>query len=134
MPPGAAMSSTVKWTDQLVLRFVTLYRDRPCLWQYDHPGYKCKASRTDALRTLVKEMDTEGFDMYACKMKIKNMRSYYCHKLRKIHCPSEETKPPDERYKPSLVWFPLVHSFLSKYVHYVNPQVGWVVFQMVVKS
>ncbi|XP_077289890.1 uncharacterized protein LOC143913775 [Arctopsyche grandis] len=112
------MAAAVKWTDQLVLQFVQLYRDRPCLWQSDHPDYKCKKTRTDALRSLVRNMDVEGFDLYACKMKIKNMRSYYCHKLRKI-C---RRKDGEERHQPSLIWFPLVHSFLNKYVHYVNPE------------
>ncbi|XP_077288979.1 uncharacterized protein LOC143913198 [Arctopsyche grandis] len=108
------MASPGRWSDQLVCNFIKLYRERPCLWQSDNPNYKCKPKRQEALRSLVQQMGIDGFDVNSCKLKIKNLRSHYCQELKKIRYASE---CGGAEYRPSLVWFPLLHQFLRRYVH-----------------
>nr|CAH7737366.1 unnamed protein product [Callosobruchus chinensis] len=59
-------------------------------------------------------MNIPNFTYLDCKIKIKNVRSHYCQELKKIR--NSMYKDPTNIYKPSLLWFDALDSYLRDYV------------------
>jgi hypothetical protein len=61
-------------------------------------------------------MDLEGSGVSDVNYKIKNIRSSYCQELKKIQFSQPNCSSPDDVYKPTVVWFNTLHSFLKSFV------------------
>jgi hypothetical protein len=73
-----------RWSDDLILKFVTLYEGEPDLWDSSSENYKNKHAREAALERIVSGMELEGFTTKDCKIKIKNIRSHIGRKFKKL--------------------------------------------------
>ncbi|VEN58339.1 unnamed protein product [Callosobruchus maculatus] len=68
-------------------------------------------------------MNIPNFTYLDCKIKIKNVRSHYCQELKKIR--NSVFKDSSNLYKPSLLWFDALDSYLRDYVaHKPEPDHG----------
>ncbi|XP_072930231.1 uncharacterized protein [Epargyreus clarus] len=103
----------MKWGDEKTMKFIRLYQQHPCLWDVRSPDYKNKLQRIHAYNELIKKMKAPNFGHRECTNKIKNIRSQYCQELKKIRV---SIKIGRGVYKPSLLWFPLINSFLRDIV------------------
>lgn len=109
-----------RWTDEMMMKFVNLYKHHECLWQTSNPKYKNKEARNTAVQNIVEEMAIPDFGLADCKNKIKNLRSHYCQELKKIQESKNIGAAEDNVYQPTLVWFPTVDGFLRKFVQQSN--------------
>ncbi|KAK7791321.1 hypothetical protein R5R35_000826 [Gryllus longicercus] len=101
---------TERWDSRCTVRFVKLYGMYPCLWDQRQPEYKNRHARDQAVQSIVDAMGLEGFDIQACRRKIRIIRSTYWNECAKISRSVAQGTP----YSPKLVWFPLANRFLSK--------------------
>jgi hypothetical protein len=108
--------SFLRWNDVTTMKFINLYRQEECLWNVRLLDYKNKDARTLALERIAAAMDLEGFGVSDVKYKIKNIRSSYCQELKKIQCSEANCSSPEDVYKPTVVWFNTLHSFLRSFV------------------
>lgn len=117
---------STRWNDEVMLKFVNLYKENQCLWQTHHPKYKNKETRNASIQYIVDEMAIPEFGVADCKNKIKNLRSHYCQELKKIQESKNSGANPDDIYQPSVPWFGTVDRFLRRYVQQSSyiPRVG----------
>ncbi|XP_069701767.1 uncharacterized protein [Periplaneta americana] len=101
--------SPPRLSDDMVLKFLQLYKREVCLWETNHVHYKDRTTRIFAVRRIVQEMNLEGFGEQECKIKIKNLRSQYCKELGKIR---NSERNGGSIHVPSLFWFGLADEFL----------------------
>jgi hypothetical protein len=105
-----------RWNDINTMKFINLYKEEECLWNFSLLDYKNKEARKLALERIVEAMDLEGFGVSDAKYKIKNIRSSYCQELKKIQFSEASCSSPAEAYMPTVVWFSTLHSFLKGFV------------------
>jgi hypothetical protein len=98
------------------MKFIKLYQEEDCLWNARLLDYKNKDSRSLALERIATAMNLDGFDVSDVKYKIKNIRSSYCQELKKIQFSQASGASPEDVYKPTVVWFNTLHSFLKSFV------------------
>lgn len=66
------------------MKFVQLYVEAECLWNFRHVLYKNNDARNAASRNIILQMGIPRFDTNDLKNKIKNIRSTYTLELNKI--------------------------------------------------
>ncbi|PNF29421.1 hypothetical protein B7P43_G06849 [Cryptotermes secundus] len=98
------------------MKFINLYKQEECLWNISLLDYKNKEARNLALERIAAAMGLEGFGVSDVKYKIKNIRSSYCQELKKIQFSEASCSSPEDVYRPTVVWFSSLHSFLKSFV------------------
>jgi hypothetical protein len=106
----------VRWNDINTMKFINLYKQEECLWNISLLDYKNKEARKLALERIAAAMGLEGFGISDVKYKIKNIRSSYCQELKKILFSEASCSSPEDVYRPTVVWFNTLHSFLKSFV------------------
>jgi len=109
--------SEKKWSDDTTMKFVNIYSSLDVLWNTSLPNYKNKHSRQIALEKIATEMNIDGFGIPEIKSKINNIRSAYCQEVKKINASNKSGTSADSIYKPTVVWFNSVDSFLRKHIN-----------------
>ncbi|KOB76627.1 ADP-ribosylation factor-like protein [Operophtera brumata] len=100
-----------KLSEDETVKFVTIYRENPCLWDITSEHYKNKAMRQTALQNLCIGMEIEGFTLEDVKNKIKSIRSTYYLELDKIK-KSSTSGASGNVYQPKVKWFAEFNSFI----------------------
>ncbi|RZC27646.1 uncharacterized protein BDFB_006597 [Asbolus verrucosus] len=90
--------------------FIALYKQHPVLWQQKHPQYRNRSERTEAYEVLVKKCQQyyPEADEDFVRMKIDSMRSTFRKERRKVLNSKENSKNPEDVYKPSLWYYELL--------------------------
>lgn len=101
-----------KLSEDETIKFVSIYRDNPCLWDITSENYKNKAMRQTALQNLCIGMEIEGFTVEDVKNKIKSIRSTYYLELDKIK-KSSTSGASGNVYQPKVKWFAEFNSFIK---------------------
>ncbi|XP_035430335.2 uncharacterized protein LOC118262826 isoform X2 [Spodoptera frugiperda] len=101
-----------KLSEDETIKFVSIYRDNPCLWDITSENYKNKAMRQTALQNLCIGMEIEGFTVEDVKNKIKSLRSTYYLELDKIK-KSSTPGASGNVYQPKVKWFAEFNSFIK---------------------
>lgn len=87
----------MEWTDDAVIHFVQLYRNKDILWDSKHPLYKVSNKKHEAWTEIAAEM---AVDVAELKKKINSLLATYRKIRRKV---SEQTSGMSvEQYVP---WF-----------------------------
>lgn len=94
-----------RWGEQQSYKFVTLYKEAECLWNFFDPCYRNRDMRLDAFKHIVEEMNIAGFTLDDVAKKIRSFRSTYNQELQKIKNSEKSGAGTGELYKPSLKWF-----------------------------
>ncbi|KAL1517113.1 hypothetical protein ABEB36_000922 [Hypothenemus hampei] len=112
------MMSSKKWRESDTVKFVELYENAECLWNFRHPLYKHRNARDKAMQQILQEMNMPDFGINELKNKIKNIRSTYQQEVNKIKRSSQNIGGDIvEEYKTNLAWFPIADRFLGKVIH-----------------
>ncbi|KAJ0172676.1 hypothetical protein K1T71_011815 [Dendrolimus kikuchii] len=114
-----------KLSEDQMLKFVSLYRENPCLWDISSEDYKNKPMRQSALQNLCIGMEIEGetfnfhtntqiegFTVEDVKNKIKSICSTYNLEQDKIK-KSSTSGASGNVYQPKLKWFAEFNSFIK---------------------
>lgn len=101
-----------KLSEDETVKFVTIYRENPCLWDITSEHYKNKAMRQAALQNLCIGMEIKGFTLEDVKNKIKSIRSTYYLELDKIK-KSSTSGASGNVYQPKVKWFAEFNSFIK---------------------
>ncbi|XP_060519823.1 uncharacterized protein LOC132698014 isoform X2 [Cylas formicarius] len=110
------MAVSKKWRETETIKFVRLYEEAECLWNYRHPAYKNRSAREKACQTIIESMNMPEFGVNELKNKIKNIRSTYAQELNKIKRSREGLSAggsDQEEYKTNLAWFAIANRFLG---------------------
>jgi len=107
--------SDKKWSDDTIMKFINIYSSLEVLWNTSLPNYKNKHSRQMAIEKIATEMNIEGFGAPEIKSKINNIRSAYCQEMKKINASKQSGISAESVYKPTVIWFNTVDSFLRKH-------------------
>lgn len=91
--------SDKKWKGEDTLKFVELFKSSPCLWGLDNTHSE---DATKAIKSISKEM---GWSKEKIKRQVKVLNTTYLKEKEKTLKVST--------YKPNLIWFSLVDSFMS---------------------
>ena len=86
------------WNKEVIVDFIALYRDRPCLWKEKDPGYGTINSRREAYKDLINLLKRKNFKnitIKEVKAKIQNLRNAFRKEARKVDS-------SDGNYTPSL--------------------------------
>lgn len=95
-------------------KFVTLYKERRCLWDIKSKNYKNKRLREIALKQICKEMGIDNFHVEDVKTKIKSIRSTYYLELDKIKRSITSGYSNGKVYESKIKWFAELDSFIRK--------------------
>lgn len=101
-----------RWNEETTLKFVQLYREKPCLWDIKTPIYKNKQARDSAYKEIEDTMGIEGFGVQEIKNKIKNLRSTYSQEKKKIKDSMKSGAGSNDIYIPNVRWFKEMDQFL----------------------
>ncbi|XP_045785921.1 uncharacterized protein LOC123881249 [Maniola jurtina] len=101
-----------RWSEDTTLKFVSLYIQHECLWNFKSPQYKNKHIKQSAYLDLENKMNVPGFGEKEIKLKIKNIRSTYSQELKKIKDSKKSGAGTDTVYIPSVKWFSLLDASL----------------------
>lgn len=107
--------SEKKWSDDTTMKFVNIYSTLEVLWNTSLQNYKNKHSRQIVLEKIAAEMGIESFGVPEVKAKINNIRSAYYQETKKINASMKSGTSVDSVYRPTVVWFNTVDSFLRKH-------------------
>lgn len=115
---------TRKWPSYLVIHFLELYEQRPCLWDHKSPLYKNRSLREEALQEIVEAMSeyVRNFDVNMAKAKIRSLRNAYMLELHKVWRSNRNAESPDDIYTPTVPWFPIADRFLKYVVETREPR------------
>ncbi|XP_047101262.1 uncharacterized protein LOC124720048 [Schistocerca piceifrons] len=115
---------TRKWPSYLVIHFLELYEQRPCLWDHKSPLYKNRNLREEALQEIVEAMSeyVRNFDVNMAKAKIRSLRNAYMLELHKVWRSNRNAESPDDIYTPTVPWFPIADRFLKYVVETREPR------------
>lgn len=102
-----------RWSESITYKFVQLYCERECLWDYKHINYNNRTAREAALEEMVILMDLDDFDIAKARKKIKNLRDTYIQELIKIDKSRRKTSNEERVYVPQMKWFSLMHRYLK---------------------
>ncbi|XP_050307424.1 uncharacterized protein LOC126744118 [Anthonomus grandis grandis] len=102
-----------KWTEDITVKFVELYKEEECLWNTQLVIYRNKQARESAIKRIVETMEIENFGPIDVKNKIKTLRSTYVQEVAKIKKSQSSGARADEIYKPKMKWFSVMHMFLQ---------------------
>jgi hypothetical protein len=69
-----------RWNDELICKYVELYKEHECLWNMNSTPYKRKDARQSALGERVRKMGLEKFT----NQKIKSLRATNQQESHKI--------------------------------------------------
>lgn len=105
-----------RWSEVVTTKFVKLYEEAECLWNFRHPLYKNKNARATAEENIVKKMEIPEFTVTELKNKIKNIRSTYVQEKTKLKKAIHSGMAPEETYQSHLVWFNIADRFLGRVI------------------
>uniref|UniRef100_A0A0A9Z6Q7 N-terminal acetyltransferase A complex subunit NAT1 n=1 Tax=Lygus hesperus TaxID=30085 RepID=A0A0A9Z6Q7_LYGHE len=103
-----------KWSDELNMKFVQVYKECECLWNQFDPLYKNKFARESALQKIAEEMNLDDFGVPEAKAKIKSLRSTYNLELDKQRKSEKSGTGSEDVYVPSIKWFGTMQDVMSK--------------------
>ncbi|KAF7381821.1 hypothetical protein HZH68_015694 [Vespula germanica] len=97
-------------------RFLDLYQTEPILYNPTLDEYRDRDMRAAAAQRISEALNIDGFGPKEVILKFKNLRSSYCQELKKIADSQRSGKSTDEIYKPKVVWFTKMNSFIRPFV------------------
>lgn len=103
-----------KWTDELNLKFVELYKEQRCLWDRQDELYKDKKARGTALDAIADKLNIEGFGAAEVKTKIKSFRGTFNIEYGKQTKSAQSGCGTADVYVPSLKWFGVMKEVMAK--------------------
>lgn len=108
-------NTSKKWSTDEIKKFLEVYEEFPCLWNYKIPSYKDRNQRDTALRKIVEVMsDTvKDFDVNAAKAKIRSIRNAYTLEHHKVLASYKSGTSTDAIYKPTVGWYDVADRFLK---------------------
>ncbi|XP_050308076.1 uncharacterized protein LOC126744622 isoform X2 [Anthonomus grandis grandis] len=99
-------SATVRNQDEFLKVFIKAYQNERILWDKNHPKYKSRQDREEAMHALLQKC-IEYFpeaDLDFVKTKIDNMRCVFRRERKKVLESKKNAKDDDEIYSPCL-WY-----------------------------
>ena len=109
-------SQMLRLSDSDTLRFLDLYHNEPILYNVTLEEYRDRDLRAAAAKRISAALNIRGFGPAEIIRKFKNLRSSYCQELKKIAASKRSGRSTDEVYKPKVVWFEKMNSFLHPHV------------------
>lgn len=106
----------LKLNDNDTLQFLDLYQTEPILYNPTLDEYRDRDMRAAAAQRISEALNIDGFGPKEVILKFKNLRSSYCQELKKIADSQRSGKSTDEIYKPKVVWFTKMNSFIRPFV------------------
>lgn len=99
-------------TDQtrFVRELLALYKDYPVLWDKNHPHYRSRAERSEAIDVLLqkcKEFYPEADEDFV-KLKIDSLRACFRKEWNKVCLSKASAERPEDIHKPSLWYYNLL--------------------------
>ena len=90
--------------------FLALYKQKPMLWQQNHPAYRNKAEKSKAYEALVQKSQEyyPEADEDFVRMKIESMRASFRKERKKVLRSKELCNNPEDVHKPSLWYYDLL--------------------------
>ncbi|XP_046973937.1 uncharacterized protein LOC124540412 [Vanessa cardui] len=102
---------SIKWSDNIMSRFLELYQQYECLWNNNTEVYKNRDARESAIQKIINELNLKMTEA-DIKNKIKSIRTMYRRELLLIIKSKKSGAAPDDVYRPRLNWFNQADSFL----------------------
>nr|KAF7394464.1 hypothetical protein H0235_017059 [Vespula pensylvanica] len=96
--------------------FLDLYQTEPILYNPTLDEYRDRDMRAAAAQRISEALNIDGFGPKEVILKFKNLRSSYCQELKKIADSQRSGRSTDEIYKPKVVWFTKMNSFIRPFV------------------
>ena len=93
-----------KWNCETTVKFIQLYKQHPCLWNFKSADYKNKQKRDTAYESILQGMNIPGLGLQDAKNKIKNLRSTYSQELKKINDSKKSGAGVSNVYTPNIKW------------------------------
>lgn len=103
-----------KWSDDLNLKFVELYKEHRCLWDQRDELYKDRNARETALAAMAENLNIEGFGVAEVKAKIKSFRGTFNIEFSKQQKSAKSGCGSADVYVPTLKWFNLMKEIMVK--------------------
>lgn len=93
-----------RWSDQMTVRFMKIYRDYEHLWNVHSLDYRNRELRKASLCSIVQLLNIPNFTVGDVVKKIKSLRSTYHLEMKKIESSGVDTNGAPI-YTPSMMWF-----------------------------
>ncbi|XP_076643830.1 uncharacterized protein LOC143354031 isoform X2 [Halictus rubicundus] len=102
-----------KWSEKLVVKFLKVYKQHPCLWNpYDRRYYNCN-EKNEALQRIIDDLRIPGFTVTDYLQQIKLIREKYKNEqLRTI-----KGLQTQKQYKSPVPWYNIVAEMLMRVIN-----------------
>lgn len=103
-------TNTFVYPRKMLRRFLTMYRELPCLWDKTCVGYKQKQKRHEAiskLTALVKEWDPTATRVHVLR-KIESLRSCVRREHKRVQDSKRKARSEEEVYTPHLWYYDML--------------------------
>jgi len=105
----------MEWSNELILEFLDLYKQEPCIWNPKHSQHKSRNSVNDSWENISKNLSVP-YSISDLKKKKDSLMATF----RKLHNRVKSSKKTgsglDDIYKPN--WF--AYEAMTKFLHSVN--------------
>ncbi|CAK9800698.1 hypothetical protein ANTQUA_LOCUS2538 [Anthophora quadrimaculata] len=101
-----------KWNEKLVINFLKVYKQHPCLWNPYHKDYHNCREKNEALQKIIDKFDAPGFTVNDYLHQIKTIREKYKEEqIRAI-----KNLQSQKHYKSPFGWYNIVADMLTKVI------------------
>nr|XP_033329558.1 uncharacterized protein LOC117222144 isoform X2 [Megalopta genalis] len=101
-----------KWNEKLIMKFLKIYKQHPCLWNpYDKRYYNCK-EKNEALQRIIDDLCIPGFTITDYLQQIKLIREKY----KKEQLRTIKGLQLHKQYKSPIPWYNIVANMLMKVI------------------
>ncbi|XP_078038241.1 uncharacterized protein LOC144470681 isoform X2 [Augochlora pura] len=101
-----------RWNEKLIMKFLKVYKQHPCLWNpYDKRYYNCK-EKNEALQRIIDDLCVPGFTITDYLQQIKLIREKY----KKEQLRTIKGLQLHKQYKSPVPWYNIVANMLMKVI------------------
>ncbi|KAL4091218.1 hypothetical protein QTP88_025943 [Uroleucon formosanum] len=108
------LSKNMEWSNDLILEFLELYEQEPCIWNPKHPQYKIRNTVYDSWENISKNLSVP-YSISDLRKKKYSLMATFRKLVNKVKA-SKKTGSGLDIYKPD--WF--AYEAMAKFLHSVN--------------
>jgi len=105
----------MEWSNKVILEFLDLYEQEPCIWNPKHSQHKIRNSVHDSWEHISKNLSV-SYSISDLKKKKDSLMATYRKLVNKVKTSKKMGSGLDDIYKPD--WF--AYEAMGKFLHSVN--------------
>ncbi|XP_016664777.1 uncharacterized protein LOC107885617 [Acyrthosiphon pisum] len=102
----------MEWSNDLILEFLELYEQEPCIWNPKHPQHKIRNSVNDSWNNISKNL-SQKYTICELKKKKDSLMATYRKLANRVKSSKKTGSGSEDIFKPD--WF--VYEIMARFLH-----------------